>query len=116
MTSDISLDGRTFAPVVAEDGDVGEGTRFEYEQTGDRVYAHYAGGAVADGHLVGTFDGRRLDIRYAQITESGATATGHSVGEVTLLDDGRVRIEDEWSWESKPGRGETVLEEVVGEE
>jgi hypothetical protein len=41
------------------------------------------------------------------------TASGHSVGTVELLDDGRVRIKDEWEWESQTGSGESVLEEQV---
>jgi hypothetical protein len=113
MPEDVSLDGRTLVGVANSDaGDVGGDTRFAFEQDGERIYARYAGGDVADGHLVGTFDGRRWEIRYAQIDPDGHTATGHSVGHVELLDDGRVRVEDEWEWESRDGSGESVLEEV----
>ncbi|GAB7009580.1 hypothetical protein [Halorubrum trueperi] len=77
-----------------------------------RIYANYSGGDVVDGHLVGTFDGEQWDIRYTQINTDNETATGHSVGDVELLDDGRVRVEDEW--ESKPGTGESIHEEVNG--
>jgi len=92
--------------------EVGGDTRFHFEQDGERIYASYSGGDVVDGHLVGTFDGRHWEIRHAQINEAGETATGHSVGVVELLDDGRVSVEDEWEWESREGSGETVLEEV----
>ncbi|WP_247002108.1 hypothetical protein [Halosolutus gelatinilyticus] len=113
MAGEISLDGRTLAGVANDDdGDVGPDTVFHFEQTGDRIYAQYSGGDVADGHLVGTFDGSRWDIRYVQLNADGETATGHSVGDVELLEDGRVRVEDEWEWESKPGAGESVHEEV----
>ncbi len=61
--------------------------------------------------LVGTFDGRRWEIRYTQLNADHETATGHSVGVVEQLDDGRVRVEDEWGWESKDGSGRSVLEE-----
>ncbi|WP_066418713.1 hypothetical protein [Halorubrum aethiopicum] len=114
MTESISLDGRTLAGVTNSDtGEVSEDTRFEFEQEGDRIYAHYTGGDIVDGHLVGTFDGRELDIRYSQINSENETASGHSVGTVELLDDGRVRIEDEWEWESQDGSGESVLEEIA---
>jgi len=113
MTADISLDGRTLVGVENDDaGEVDGETRFQFEQDGERLYARYAGGDVADGHLVGTFDGRRWAIRYVQINTDGETATGHSVGVVEELDDGRVRVEDEWEWESRDGHGETVLEEL----
>lgn len=113
MAEAVSLDGRTLAGVENDgQGEVSGDTRFHFEQEGERIYARYSGGEVVDGHLVGTLDGARWDIRYAQINEDGRTATGHSVGEITVLDDGRVRIEDEWEWESRAGAGESVLKEV----
>lgn len=114
MTEPISLDGRTLVGVANdEQGEVSGDTRFHFEQEGDRVRARYSGGDVVDGYLIGTMDGSQWDIRYVQMNEDGETATGHSVGDVELLDDGRVRVEDEWEWESKGGTGESVLEEVT---
>ncbi|ELZ11506.1 MULTISPECIES: hypothetical protein [Natrialba] len=113
MTDEISLDGRTLAGVANDEGgEVGADTVFHFEQNGERIYANYSGGSVVDGHLVGTFDGKQWDIRYVQINTENKTATGHSIGDVELLDDGRIRVEDEWEWESKPGKGESVHEEV----
>lgn len=114
MTETISLDGRTLVGIAnTEHGEVSGDTRFHFDQNGNRIRAHYSGGDIVDGYLVGTFDGTRWDIRYVQINEEGDTATGHSIGEVKALDDGRVRVEDEWEWESKDGTGESVLEEVA---
>lgn len=114
MSGDVSLDGRTLAGVEnAEGGEVNEETRFHFEQDGERIYARYAGGDVVAGHLVGTFDGRTWDVRYAQLNSENETATGHSVGTVEVLEDGRVRVEDEWAWESRDGGGASVLEEVI---
>ena len=114
MTTDISLDGRTLVGVAnSADGEVNNDTRFEFEQEGERIYAHYSGGDIVDGHLVGTFDGSEWDIRYSQINSNQETASGHSVGTVELFDDGRVRVEDEWEWGSQEGSGESVLEEVA---
>lgn len=113
MDTELSLDGRTLAGVSnADAGEVDPDTRFEFEQDGDRVSATYAGGEIVEGQLLGTIDGNTWDIRYVQLNEAGETATGHSVGNVTELEDGRVRVEDEWEWESKPGSGESVLEEI----
>lgn len=112
MSHDVSLDGRTLVGVAnADAGEVSGDTRFHFEQDDERIYAHYSGGDILDGHLVGTFDGRRWDVRYAQINATHETATGHSVGAVEVLDDGRLRVEDEWEWESQSGRGASVLEE-----
>lgn len=113
MAPPVSLDGRTLVGVENSDaGAVGGDTRFEFEQDGDRVYAAYAGGAVVDGHLVGTFDGAEWDVRYVQLHDDGTTATGRSTGVVSRLPDGRIRVADDWEWESRPGGGESVLEEV----
>lgn len=113
MAPEVSLDGRTLATVAtAGAGEVDAETTFEFEQDGAVVRAEYAGGAVAEGYLVGTVDGHRWDVRYVQLNDDGETATGSSIGAIEVLDDGRVRVEDEWEWESRPGSGETVLEEV----
>lgn len=113
MTDDVSLDGRTLVGVTnTDDGEVSGDTTFHFEQEGDRIYARYDGGDILDGHLVGTVDGNRWDIRYTQINSAHETATGHSVGVIEVLDDGRVRVEDEWEWESQDGSGASVLEEV----
>lgn len=147
MTEEITLDGRTLVGVAnTEGGEVSCDTPFKFEQEGKRIYAHYSGGDIIDGHLVGTFDGREWEIKYSQINSEYETAigisihlqsallrnrerrnrlmeadygfdpnphSGHSVGTVTLLDDGRVRVEDEWEWDSHDGSGESVLEEVA---
>ncbi|WP_267640082.1 hypothetical protein [Haloarchaeobius amylolyticus] len=113
MATAISLDGRTLTARQNEGGEVSSDTSLHFRQEGQRISADYAGGSIVEGYLVGTFDGERWDVRYVQLTEDGETATGHSIGEVTLLDDGRVRVEDEWEWESKPGGGRTLLEEVI---
>lgn len=64
MTDAISLDGRTLVGVANdEQGEVSGDTRFHFEQDGDRIRAHYSGGAIVDGYLVGTLDGNRWDIR-----------------------------------------------------
>ncbi|MFC6769321.1 hypothetical protein [Natrinema soli] len=113
MGDEISFDGRTLAGVANdEDGEVGADTVFHFEQAGERIYANYSGGDIVDGHLVGTFDGEQWDIRYTQINTDNETATGHSVGDVELLNDGRIRVEDEWEWESKSGTGESIHEEI----
>ena len=113
MVANVSLDGRTLIGVEnSEGGTVSSETEFHFEQEGNRLYAHYAGGEIVDGHLVGTLDGNRWDVRYVQLTADGETATGHSVGTVERLEDGRIRVEDDWEWESKSGAGSSVHEEV----
>ncbi|ELZ77572.1 MULTISPECIES: hypothetical protein [Haloferax] len=112
-----SLDGRVFKSVAnAESGDVGGDTHFWFDQSGDLIHATYRGGTVRLGHLVGRHRGDTLDFRYSHVTDDGTTATGHSTDRIERLEDGRLRLHEDWSWDSKPGSGTSVLEELTDEE
>ncbi|MFB7242818.1 hypothetical protein CW362_26795 [Streptomyces populi] len=109
------LDGLVLVPVADQaPGQVGTGTRFAYHEEDGVVWADYAGGDVVRGHLVGTREGDRLDFRYVQLRRDGTTASGHCVSLVVELPDGRVRLEETWTWESQPGSGTSVVEEPHG--
>ena len=109
-----SLDGLVLAPVADQDpGQVGTRTRFTYHEKSGRIWAEYAGGDVVRGHLVGTRSGDRLDFRYVQLGQDGTTAGGHCVSTVVELPDGRVRLEENWEWESRSGSGTSVVEQVT---
>jgi hypothetical protein len=110
-----SLEGRSFRDVTpVHAGDVEEGTVFEYHEDGDgTVWARYAGGEVRLGFLVGTRSGEEaLDFRYTHVTTGGETASGHCTSRVEVLADGRLKLHESWAWESKPGSGTSVVEEV----
>jgi hypothetical protein len=108
-----SLDGRRFRDVSeVRSGDVGAATVFEYHEDADaRIWAHYAGGAVHRGYLVGARSGDELTFRYVHLTVNGETASGRCSSEVQQLHDGRLRLVETWEWESKPGKGTSVVEE-----
>ncbi|MFI9149120.1 hypothetical protein [Streptomyces sp. NPDC053367] len=109
-----SLDGLVLAPVADQaPGQVGTRTRFTYHEKDGGIWAEYAGGDVVRGRLVGTRDGDRLDFRYVQLRLDGTTASGHCVSRVVELPDGRLRLEETWEWESRPGSGTSVVEEVT---
>ena len=79
------------------------------------VWADYAGGAVVRGHLVGsrTASGPdTLDFRYVQLKADGTTSSGHCTSVVEVLPDGRLRLHETWSWESKEGSGTSTVEEL----
>ncbi|MFF4264366.1 hypothetical protein ACFY7Y_02690 [Streptomyces virginiae] len=108
-----SLDGLVFAPVADQaPGQVGRRTRFEYHEQDDRVWAEYRGGDVAMGYLVGTRAGRTVDFRYVQLRLDGTTASGHCTSLLTELPDGRLRLEETWTWESQEGSGTSVVEQL----
>ncbi|MGH7512036.1 MAG: hypothetical protein ACREOQ_03825 [Gemmatimonadales bacterium] len=63
----LRLDGVTmFVSSTAANGVVGSDTRLHFTQRGSRVAAHYDGGAVARGWLVGSLAGSELVFRYVE--------------------------------------------------
>lgn len=114
MTSNV--DGRRFRDVTPDHaGDVGDDTVFEYHEAGDgTIWASYAGGTVRLGYLVGTRSGEALSFRYVHVTTTGETASGRCDSRIERLDDGRLRLHESWNWESKPGSGTSIVEEIPG--
>ena len=109
-----SLDGLVLAPVADQaPGQVGTRTRFTYREQDGVIWAHYAGGDVVRGHLVGTRQEDRLDFRYVQLKQDGTTSSGHCVSTVSELPDGRVRLAETWEWESQAGSGTSVVEQLT---
>ncbi|NEA65845.1 hypothetical protein [Streptomyces sp. SID12488] len=109
-----SLDGLVLAPVVDQaPGQVGTRTRFTYHEQDGEIWAEYAGGDVVRGRLVGTREGDRLDFRYVQLKHDGTTSSGHCASEVSELPDGRLRLTETWEWESQPGSGTSLVEQVA---
>ena len=109
-----SLDGLVFSPTArAEHGEADTGTRFAYREQDGRVWASYQGGDIVHGHLVGTRDGDTLDFRYVQLNLAGTTSSGHCVSALSRLADGRLRLDETWRWESRPGDGTSAVEEVL---
>jgi hypothetical protein len=108
-----SLDGRRFR--VAEtsaEGEAGAATVFEYHERDGVVWARYEGGAVRLGFLVGTRQGDALEFRYSQLNDGGETSSGRCSTTISVLADGRLRLAEDWAWESKPGAGTSAAEEI----
>ncbi|WP_144127534.1 hypothetical protein [Catellatospora sichuanensis] len=107
-----SLDGRRFAAVAdVAGGEVGMKTVFTYHEHDGMIWAEYAGGAIRRGFLVGTRDGDRLEFRYTQLNTDGQTSTGHCVSALSVQHDGRLRLDETWQWESRPGSGTSAVVE-----
>jgi hypothetical protein len=97
---------------MGEAGEATAATVFEYHEEDSVVRARYKRGAVRLGFLVGTRVGDRLNFRYSQLNEGGETANGHCSTTVSVLPDGRLRLSEDWAWESKAGSGSSAAEET----
>lgn len=112
-TAHPTLDGRRFAALEhANGGEVGPDTVFEYHEDNGEIWASYSGGTVLRGFLVGTRDGDTLSFRYSQLNHDRETSSGRCVSQITITADGRLRLNETWSWETRPGNGVSVVEEV----
>ncbi len=107
-----SLEGRTFRNVeMGDQGEASTDTRFQYHEEDGVVWARYSGGKVRLGYLVGLRTGDQMDFRYSQLNTAGETASGRCRTTITTIPDGRLRLAEDWTWETKPGSGTSVVEE-----
>jgi hypothetical protein len=113
--AEVSLDGRVFhgAGEKAEAGEASTATVFEYHEDDGVIWARYGGGVVRLGFLVGTRDSDRLEFRDSQLNVKGETSNGRCSTTISMLPDGRIRLDENWSWESKAGSGLSSVEESI---
>jgi hypothetical protein len=98
--STLDYDGRVFVVRSNSDnGEVGDGTVFRYRQVGDRLTGTYAGGAVEEGHLVGTVhaDGS-LSFLYQHRTTAGELRAGRCTSVPDCDAEGRLVLRERWQW------------------
>ena len=108
----IHLDGvRMNAITTAPGGFVNASTIFEFHERGSEVWAEYSGGRIARGFLVGTRDGKSLSFRYCQRQTDGVLDGGASTCEIRRRD-ALVRIVERFTWASREGSGENILQEL----
>ena len=113
MEKPISLDGVRMRVVsTAEGGEVNTESLFEFTQDGSVVSAHYAGGNVRLGYLVGTMSAEGFRFRYAQVDNSGRLDGGYSTCEIERTAEGRIHLTEHFTWDSREGSGTNIFEEI----
>lgn len=99
----------------SDNGDTSSETTFQYKQEGNILSSIYSGGNIVLGHLLGFVDANgNIDMRYHHINSDGEIMTGlcHSTPEI--LEDGRIRLHEEWRWTNgDQSSGKSTLEEIV---
>jgi hypothetical protein len=108
-----SLDGRVLHVVDSEAASaVDARTKLRCKQRGPIVTATYRGGRVRAGYLIGKWHDDELRCDYVQVSTDDVVDKGHSVCRVTRLPDGRLRVKESFTWDSKDGAGVNVFEEM----
>lgn len=115
MTVLLDLTGvRMRTSITADAGIVSTETELVFEQTGSIVSARYRGGSVVDGYLIGHLAGMTMHFRYVQADAAGRIDAGVSEGRFERLQDGRLRLTEDFRWTTRPAVGRNVFEETSG--
>jgi len=111
----INYDGKRFRTVRnTPNGEVSGETVFRYHQQGRLVWAEYDGGGILMGHLVAVADSEgNLDMRYHHVNDRHELMTGICRSRPEILEDGRLRLHEEWEWTCKDrSKGTSIVEEI----
>lgn len=95
-------------------GEVSHDTLFHYFQQGELLSGHYAGGAIAQGQLLGKVlpDGS-LEFLYQHLNAAGELMAGRCRSTPARAPDGRLILHESWQWLTGDGSsGHSVVEEV----
>lgn len=106
----INYDGRRFRPAEQD----AEGRVAVYRQDGDLLWGEFTGGHARRGALTGTCapDGR-LEFAYCIVLDSGEVVSGHCESTPSVLDDGRIQLDEVWErYGSHASTGTSRLLEV----
>lgn len=111
----INYNHKKFRPADhSKNSETSAATVFEYFQEGSTIWAHYAGGSIAKGHLIGTVDNQgNIDMRYHHLNTDGELMTGTCVSTPEVLPSGKIRLHEKWQWTSGDhSEGSSVIEEI----
>lgn len=105
----VRYDGLTFQPSGEPDPPLAR-----YHQQDDLVWAEFGGGRVRRGSLVGTCDADGvLRFTYCMVLRSGEVVSGRSTSTPALLEDGRIRLTEQWErYGPLAGTGVSYLDQV----
>ncbi len=99
----------------SDNGDTSSETTFHYNQEGNVLTSIYSGGSIVSGHLLGLVnENGNIDMRYHHINSDGEIMTGLCKSTPEILEDGRIRLHEEWKWTSgHQSSGKSIIEEIV---
>lgn len=110
----INYNNKIFIPVSnSKDGESSNETIFYYKQEGDIITSQYFGGEIIKGQLMGIVDEKgNIDMRYHHINKKGQLMTGKCRSVPEILENGKIRLHENWEWTSGNGsKGQSIIEE-----
>ena len=111
----MDYNNKKFRPVQnSTNAETSESTIFEYKQHNTILTCDYKGGKIVKGHLIGLVskDGT-IDMRYHQVNNLGELMTGICISKPEIMENGKIRLHDQWQWTSgDQSKGTSILEEI----
>jgi hypothetical protein len=114
----VNYHGRQFAGIEnSAGGEVSGQTVFHYEQDGSVLKARYSGGEVVSGVLIGkVYANGDLEFRYNHVNEDWSLRGGKCYSVPEVLEDGRIRLHEQWQWQDESSeKGTSIVEELKSE-
>ena len=110
-----NLNNRKFTALFnSAHGQVNQETIFHYFQEGELIWAKYSGGEILIGTLSGRFTTENtLSFRYGHWDDGNIFRSGICTSTLSRLEDGRIRIFEEWVWDDESQKGESTLVEIT---
>lgn len=111
----MNYNNKKFRPInSSENSEVSEDTVFVYQQEGSILTSEYCGGRILKGHLLGIVNSQgNIEMSYHQVNTDGQIMTGTCTSTPELLENGKIRLHEEWAWTSGDfSKGSSTLEEV----
>ena len=111
----INYDDKKFTSIEnSETGEVSGETVFHYHQKDDLVWAEYFGGEIVFGNLIAkVLENDCLEMRYQHLNKNGEFMTGKCFSTPEMLEDGRIRVYENWQWTSGDlSAGKSIMEEL----
>lgn len=98
----------------SKNGEVSSSMIFIYKQSDHILTCEYKGGKIIHGHLIGLVDQDGLiEMRYHQVNHKGELLTGICNSVPELMDNGKIRLIENWQWTSgDQSKGRSILEEL----
>ena len=110
----INLNNKTFKSLEnSANGEVSDQTFFHYQQEGQMLWAHYAGGSIRKGFLIGKIIDDQLEFSYQHLNHALEIMTGKCTSRAVLNPSGKIQLYEAWEWTCRDfSKGTSVLLEI----
>ncbi len=110
----MNYNDKKFRPICnTENGETSNETLFLYKQVENILTSEYSGGKIKYGHLIGLVDHLgNIKMHYHQVNDKDELMTGICISKPEILEDGKIRLHENWEWTSgDKSKGTSIIEE-----